>query len=789
MKTLSLILCICLLPFSQVHAEQLVLPAGQAGLPVPGTMVLLSPAQNRPTLKGIKVDAQNPLNLNFIVDVGQSASVSPEQANELVKYFLAALTTPEQDLWVNLSPYEKDRIVPESFGQTAMGRDLLAQDYILKQVTASLVYPEGESGKAFWRKIYENARTKNTPINTFNKVWIVPDKVVIYENSRAGTAYVVESSLKVLTEQDYLAASKNHAMESNDHIVRDLVIPQLTKEVNEGANFAQLRQVYQALILATWYKKKINDSIIANAYAGKNKIKGVEYNDTQDAKAIYARYLEAFKKGAYNYIKEEQDPQTQQMIPRKYFSGGVQLSSLAMTTVSNRPSVNPAKLAMVEAKLIPDAAMNTDQAAESSRISNLLIDLASTDLNKRKAVAFTLPSDRANPTLLTQMLIKNIVEPIGIEEARATYQGDQFDSVRSKRNAQAATIFALANYVKTVDYNASVYKTSFDIDKAKTIRATIQQEQMQDAGFRAVLQELNRFYLETNDAQLKKDYTRWLKASLDKVLSIKANDAAMAIKKKSFMQYWESLREVVKGVPAKDMPWVIVPYTEYLPTSKPEIRITQKFVMGFSVRTVEISFSEDEILDLRIRDSNLLYNNTIQDNFFMQSGRSEQLLAIILTWLGNKQVFPEFKNLNMVTVSPLARAFFKRMVSKWRKEGVIKSQVIKTKRGKHSERFSIRLDLLDPNKIKKSIGRPYIRKPVVHTDHAMTNNGGIDLNPKGMDMQAATDSKTIQFKLDAAMLSQLEGMQGFTPQVLRIVPLPSGQAGSKALWGFLESQP
>ena len=63
-------------------------------------------------------------------------------------------------MWVNLSPYEKDRIVPQSFGQTEMGRDLLAEDYLLKQVTASLIYPEDEVGKKFWKRIYEEAQKK-----------------------------------------------------------------------------------------------------------------------------------------------------------------------------------------------------------------------------------------------------------------------------------------------------------------------------------------------------------------------------------------------------------------------------------------------------------------------------------------------------------------------------------------------------------------------------------------------------------------------------------------------------
>ena len=39
-------------------------------------------------------------------------------------------------------------------------------------------------------------------------------------------------------------------------IVREIVIPELTREVNQGKNFSQLRQVYNSLILAAWYKKE-----------------------------------------------------------------------------------------------------------------------------------------------------------------------------------------------------------------------------------------------------------------------------------------------------------------------------------------------------------------------------------------------------------------------------------------------------------------------------------------------------------------------------------------------------
>jgi len=172
----------------------------------------------------------------------------------------------------------------------------------------------------------------------------------VYENAKAGTAYVVEAKLKVMLEQDYLALDKNSSLPLvgrvregenginalGSQIVREIIIPELTREVNTGRNFAQLRQVYNSLILATWYKKKIKDSILAEIYENKNKIQGLAIpaqagiHNKNNAEYIYQQYLKAFKKGAYNFIKEDIDPATRQSVPRKYFSGGVACTDLAM---------------------------------------------------------------------------------------------------------------------------------------------------------------------------------------------------------------------------------------------------------------------------------------------------------------------------------------------------------------------------------------------------------------------------------------------------------------------------
>jgi len=360
------------------------IPVAQAQefrLPAPGSMVSLSPPFNPLVLKGIKVHYDKPFRFDFILDQGDRTLSNKEitdESRKLLKYFLVGLTIPGKDLWVNLSPYEKDRIIPGSFGLTQMGRDLLAEDYVLKQITASLIYPEKQIGKKFWQRVYEEAEKKygttDIPVKTFNKVWIVPDKALVYENAKAGTAYVVQGRLKVMLEQDYLVLShsvipaeagiqnKNDISTLGSQIIREIVIPQLTREVNENRNFAQLRQVYNSLILADWYKKKIKDSILSRVYADQNKISGLGYASgvKDNVEGIYQAYLKAFRQGVYNYVKEEISPVTQQLTPRKYFSGGIVFKSDIAYTENAADVFRQAGQRLIREEV--DLAMNADNS-------------------------------------------------------------------------------------------------------------------------------------------------------------------------------------------------------------------------------------------------------------------------------------------------------------------------------------------------------------------------------------------------------------------------------------------
>ncbi len=304
-------------------------------LSAPGVMVHLSPEFTPALLKGIIIHPENALKFDFIIYKGDQLLNDQQRKAEytkLIKYFLASLAVPDDNQWVNLSPYEKDRIIKEDFGKTEMGRDLLAQDYMLKQITASLIYPQDSLGQKFWNRVYAQAQqqfgTTNVPVNTFNKVWIIPDNAMVYE--KGNTAYVVKNHLKVMLEEDYLSLEKHTGVQSQEankthtiasQVVREIVLPALEKEVNEGKNFAPLRQVFSGMVLAAWYKRALKESLLGRIYMNKSKLKGVD-QDPKNNEIIYKQYLRAFKKGVFNFIKEDVDKYTNETIPRKYFSGG-----------------------------------------------------------------------------------------------------------------------------------------------------------------------------------------------------------------------------------------------------------------------------------------------------------------------------------------------------------------------------------------------------------------------------------------------------------------------------------
>ena len=122
------------------------------------------------------------------------------------------------------------------------------------------------------------------------------------------------------------------------------------------------------MLLATWYKRALKESILGQLYADRGKVRGVD-QDPKNNQEIYGKYVEAFKRGVFNMIKEDTDMYTQEVIPRKYFSGG---------TVNGYPKV----LQVLTRAKAPEAGIKVQV-----EVKGLELDLAAIRLENAPAIA------------------------------------------------------------------------------------------------------------------------------------------------------------------------------------------------------------------------------------------------------------------------------------------------------------------------------------------------------------------------------------------------------------------
>jgi hypothetical protein len=311
-----------------------------AALPAPDRLLPLSQAYSFPVMKGVKFDPDDPLNLEFVFDGLDRKSLSGEEARKLIEYFLAGLAVPEEDLWVNLSPYESDRIIPDALSVTELGRDMLVTDYILKQLSSSLTHPETETGREYWNLKSEISDRELNPdksgsSQSFDKIWIVPDAATVYESDSGTSAFVISASLKTMTERDYMAQRMENGESTMDDAAfngANSLLPAINRELNEGRNFAVLRQIYYSLILGVWFKKKFQDTFY-RAYFDSGNVTGIDIADKDARSRIYNLYVEAFEKGVFNCERKERDA-AGRLLKRRYFSGGEFFGNLSSSAIN-----------------------------------------------------------------------------------------------------------------------------------------------------------------------------------------------------------------------------------------------------------------------------------------------------------------------------------------------------------------------------------------------------------------------------------------------------------------------
>jgi hypothetical protein len=239
-----------------------------------------------PIIKGLVLPQRDDENMHFIINRGDSGyndeATKKLDYQYLSDYFYTSLVVKDDFQWVNLSAYEADRMLPPELSGTAMGRNLLSQDCMLKRLTASLMHPDSEVGREYWDAVYAEARrlfgTSKLPFRSFHKVTILPIDALIYTPTDAASlqetlsitvppnasfAYVIRNELGVLCEEDLVAKKYGAGASSSSgdvdftlELFRKIVLPKIKEEVNEGEHFSEIRRIYSAMLLAAWLKRE-----------------------------------------------------------------------------------------------------------------------------------------------------------------------------------------------------------------------------------------------------------------------------------------------------------------------------------------------------------------------------------------------------------------------------------------------------------------------------------------------------------------------------------------------------
>jgi len=279
------------------------------------------------------------LNNNFklLLDKGDAKGIKEDTLEQstrvLLGYFFVGISLPNDSFWVNLRPDQEDNIIDPDLARTDAGKILLEADLQLKKDTAKFTSPETPEGKEYWAKLYQKAGeifgSENITIPTLTRPWIVPGEIILRE--AGDNAYIYKATLKVCLEQDYLKSSSVYSFqderlkELNEYsaqIIRQRILPRLTKEVNTARKYAALRQVYYSLILAQWFKQRfLGKGGLYSWLIDKNNLDGLASKDDWSKTTYFKEYQKSFKDGEYN-IQEPVYTLAGKTV-RSYFSGGI----------------------------------------------------------------------------------------------------------------------------------------------------------------------------------------------------------------------------------------------------------------------------------------------------------------------------------------------------------------------------------------------------------------------------------------------------------------------------------
>lgn len=302
--------------------------------------------------------------------------IDPENAIELsLNSFFIGLTIPNDKFWVNLNPWEPDRIIEEDLDATDVGKIMLEADLQMKKDFCKYKDPcTSKIGETYWGLLDEKREElikkcmqkhlgqikdiKNVQFQVATRHWIVPNSVDVYEGGNE--VYIANSTLDIYSEpayehstyeivnqdaffvskackDDFSEATKEYGRYAKE-LEEETILPLVVHVVNHGKNYSDLRCVYNSLALAQWYKEHTEYTTgIFSELVDSGNLTGFGSLDTWSSKEIWERYVKSYEEGEYHCWKNTTSESGRYAITESKFyqGGGVDFETIELSKISD----------------------------------------------------------------------------------------------------------------------------------------------------------------------------------------------------------------------------------------------------------------------------------------------------------------------------------------------------------------------------------------------------------------------------------------------------------------------
>jgi len=301
-----------------------------------------------PLVGGITFPLDNPMKMGFsLLTDGSKEMPTPKEITEiqgrLGRYLNSFLVLTGDHVNVNLTPDKDYCGLPKLMRKTELGRDMLAQDVVLKHYTVYQLHPTSPQGEQFWNEV-DTVTAGSQELETCFRVWIVPAGAIVQEKTEAGQGHVTikKLGLEVLCDEDYSSLRRFRAAQGGKHqpalnqeqvkamidLFRKWIVPEIQREVSTGPRFGQLRQILSVLVIAKWImKSRMGPHLEKAGFLGSNLPEkyGLNTVDEEVMHSMKRIYLQMFGEGIWRYTRNRINLENRVMEKRLYVAGKIDL--------------------------------------------------------------------------------------------------------------------------------------------------------------------------------------------------------------------------------------------------------------------------------------------------------------------------------------------------------------------------------------------------------------------------------------------------------------------------------